>query len=94
LVHTGRMSLPALVARFTTGPAKLLRLPKGTLRVGSDADVTVFDPQRDWVFSAEDSASKSKNSPFHSWSLKGKAVATIVSGKMAWSETAESVPSC
>ncbi len=88
LVHTGRMSLPALVARFTTGPAGLLRLSKGTLRVGADADVTVFDPQRDWVFSAEDSVSKSKNSPFHSWSLKGKAVATIVGGKKVWSETA------
>ncbi len=94
LFHTGRMSLPALVARFTTGPAKLLRLSKGTLRVGADGDVTVFDPQRDWVFSAEDSASKSKNSPFHGWALKGKAVATIVGGKMAWSETAESIPSC
>ena len=82
LFHSGRMSLPDLVAKFTTGPAKLLRLSKGTLRVGADGDVTVFDPHRNWVFTAEQSASKSKNSPFHGWALKGKASATIVGGRI------------
>ena len=85
------MTLPELLARFTTGPANLLRLPKGSLRVGADADVTVFDPHRPWTFDAEQSASKSKNSPFNGWSLKGKAVATIVAGKIVWSE-AEGIP--
>src|SRR5438477_3508426 len=56
LFRTGRMSLPDLLGKFTVGPAKLLRLPKGTLRVGADADVTVFDPERSWVFEPGQSA--------------------------------------
>ncbi len=86
LFHSGLMSLPDLLAKFTIGPAKLLKLSKGTLRAGADADVTVLDPQRDWIFRAEESASKSKNTPFQAWSFRGKAVATIVGGEIVWSE--------
>ena len=86
LYHTRRMSLPDLIAKFTIAPARLLRLAKGTLEVGSDGDVTVLDPDREWVFSREESASKSRNSPFYGWRLKGKAVAAIVAGKIVWSE--------
>jgi dihydroorotase len=85
LVHTKRISLPDLIAKFTVNPARLLNLEKGTLAVGADADVTVFDPGCEWVFRAEESASKSKNSPFSGWKLKGRAVATIVGGKIVWS---------
>ena len=85
LVHTKRVSLTDLIAKFTVNPARLLNLEKGTLAVGADADVTVFDPDHEWVFRAEESASKSKNSPFTSWKLKGRAVATIVGGKIVWS---------
>jgi dihydroorotase len=91
LVHTKRISLAAMIAKFTVNPAKLLNLPKGTLSVGADADVTVFDADADWVFRREDSASKSKNNPFFGWKLKGKPVATIVAGKVVWAETAEPV---
>jgi dihydroorotase len=70
-----------MIAKFTVNPARLLNLKKGTLSVGADADVTVFDPDHEWIFQREDSASKSKNSPFIGWKLKGKAVATIVAGK-------------
>ncbi|MBU6399675.1 MAG: dihydroorotase [Verrucomicrobia bacterium] len=84
LVHTRRMRLPDLIARFTTGPARVLRLAKGTLGVGADADVTVLDPRRQWVFERGVSASKSTNSPFYGWPLRGKAVATIVAGKIVW----------
>jgi dihydroorotase len=61
------------------------------LSAGADADVTVFDPEAEWVFQAADSASKSKNSPFSGWQFKGRAVATIVAGKMIWSEQTEAV---
>ena len=91
LVHAKRVSLPDLIAKFTVNPARLLNLGKGTLSIGTDADVTVFDPDREWVFRVEESASKSKNSPFFGWKLKGKAVATIVGGKLVRSEQAEAV---
>jgi dihydroorotase len=89
LYHTKRMSLSDLIARFTTGPTRLLNLPKGHLRPGADADITVIDPDRDWVFHRAESASKSKNSPFHGWSMKGKAVLTIVGGRVVWREQNE-----
>jgi dihydroorotase len=86
LLHTRRLSLSEIIAKFTTAPATLLRLPKGSLRVGSDADVTVIDPDRAWVYRRQESASKSKNSPFDGWPLKGKAVATFVAGNSVWQE--------
>jgi dihydroorotase len=89
LVHTQRLSLADMVAKFTVNPARLLNLNKGTLSVGADADVTVFDPGQEWIFQREDSASKSRNSPFFGWKLKGQAVATIVAGKRVLIEQAE-----
>jgi dihydroorotase len=86
LVHTKRISLADMIAKFTANPARLLNLQKGTLSVGADADVTVFDPNEEWIFRAEESASKSRNSPFNGWKLKGKTVATIVGGKNICSE--------
>ena len=64
----------------------MLRLPKGTLNVGADADVTVLDLDCDWVFRRQDCASKSKNSPFEGWPMKGRAVMTVVRGKIIWHE--------
>jgi dihydroorotase len=86
LVHSGRMDLPTLVAKYTVAPARLLKLQKGTLSVGAEADVTLFDPDREWQFDRSQTASKSSNNPFHGWRLMGKAVATIVGGRMVWSE--------
>jgi dihydroorotase len=59
-----------------------LKLNKGTLSAGADADVTVIDPDVEWTYARSDSASKSKNSPFDGWRMKGRAVATIVAGKV------------
>ena len=50
LVHAKRLSLPDMIAKFTVNPARLLNLNKGTLSAGADADVTVFDPDAEWVF--------------------------------------------
>lgn len=91
LYHAKRLGLSALLAKFTTGPARLLRLAKGTLAVGADADVTVFDPEREWTFESGATASKSLNSPFYGWPLKGKAVATIVAGRTVWTEQPQEV---
>lgn len=85
LHHSGRMTLPDLIARFTTGPAGLLRLAgKGSLRPGSDGDVTVFDPDALWTFERGTTLSKSSNSPFYGWRLRGKALVTVVAGKVVW----------
>ena len=89
LYHAKRMPLPEIIARFTTGPARLLNLSKGHLKPGADADITVIDPDRDWIFQRAESASKSKNNPFHGWSMKGKAVLTIVGGQVVWREQNE-----
>jgi dihydroorotase len=86
LYQTKLLSLPAVIEKYTTAPARLLRLNKGTLKVGADADVTLIDPDREWVFERKDTASKSVNNPFYGWPLKGKAVTTIVAGKVVWEE--------
>jgi dihydroorotase len=89
IVHSKRISLADLIAKYTVNPARLLNLNKGTLSVGADADVTVFDPEQEWVFNREDSASKSKNNPFFGWQLKGKVAATIVAGEKVFVEQPE-----
>jgi dihydroorotase len=91
LYHAKRLSLLDLITKYTVNPARLLNLPKGTLAVGADADVTIFDPDREWIFDRAETASKSANSPFFGWKLKGRAVATIVGGKKVWTEQAEVV---
>jgi dihydroorotase len=89
LYHTGRLSLNDLIVKFTVMPARILRLAKGTLSIGADADVTVFDPDDQWVFRRRDSVSRSKNTPFDGWPFKGRAVATIVRGKIVWRQSME-----
>ena len=86
LHHARKMSLLDLIAKFTVAPARLLNLQKGTLKIGTDADITVFDPDGEWVYSRAESESKSKNSPFHGWKMKGKTLLTIVGGKVVWRE--------
>ncbi len=78
------MTLPELVKKFTTVPAGLLGIPKGTLSVGADADLTVLDPDEEWIYDASKGASKSHNSPFNGWPIKGRAVAAWVAGKQVY----------
>lgn len=86
LHHTGRLSLPALLAKYTVNPARLLNLSdgRGELKVGGPADVTVFDPDVEWTCDRSDTASRSQNNPFHGWRLRGKPTATLVAGQIAW----------
>ena len=86
LVRKKVLTLPQLVEKFTVNPARLSRLNKGTLSAGADADITIIDLDREWTYDVDQSASKSRNSPFHGWKLKGKAVVTIVGGKIVWRE--------
>ena len=82
LVHTGRISLGALVALFTTGPARVLRLDRGTLAAGAPADITIFSTGIDWVYDVNQSFSRSRNSPFSGRQFRGGPMATIVAGSI------------
>ncbi len=86
LVHKRRaISLPRLIEMLTLEPARLLGLDRGTLSHGAHGDVTLINPDLEWTVDRNASASLSRNTPFHGWELKGRAVHTIVDGKIAWS---------
>jgi len=82
LYHAGLLSLAQLIAKFTVQPASVLGVPHGTLRVGSSADVTILDLDYACEVEAATLRSRSKNSPFLGWHLRGAAVATIVGGEV------------
>jgi dihydroorotase len=82
LVHGGVISLKRMVELFTIGPSRILRLGRGTLKPGGDADVTVLDLQRHVVVDPSKFRSKSRNTPFAGWSLRGVAVMTVVGGRI------------
>lgn len=83
--HTGLLTLPMIVARMAVDPARILKLKhKGTLAPGADADITILDPDREWIVEEKDVQSKSRNSPFIGWKLKGQATMTIVAGRVVW----------
>ena len=85
LLHERRVvDLPRLVAMLTVNPARLLGLDRGTLAIGAAADVTLFNPELEWVVDKEKFASKARNTPFDGWRLKGRAVRTIVGGRTVW----------
>ena len=80
LVSEGILSLSQLIEKMTILPARILRIPKGTLADGADADITVINPERKWSVDRGSFRSRGKNTPFQGWTLKGKAVLTIVGG--------------
>jgi len=84
LVHTGKISLARLVALFTSGPAGILKLDRGTLAPGAPGDVTVFDTASEWTYDVNRSFSKSRNSPFDGHAFRGGPVATVVGGAVVW----------
>ena len=85
LVHKKKViDLPRLIEMFTANPARLLKIEAGTLSAGASADVTLIDPNLEWRVNADAFQSASRNTPFHDWELKGRAVRTIVGGKTVW----------
>ncbi|MDP9347970.1 MAG: amidohydrolase family protein, partial [Gemmatimonadota bacterium] len=87
LVTQGVIDLPTLVERMSCAPARALSLPGGTLRPGAAADVTVFDPAEEWTVDPARFLSLSRNTPFRGWTLRGRAVRTIVDGRTVWQRT-------
>ncbi|TYP52478.1 dihydroorotase [Thermosediminibacter litoriperuensis] len=88
LVTPGKLSLSEAVRKMTREPAGILGVEAGTLKPGSSADITVIDPDREWTVNKYDFLSKGKNTPFHGWKLKGKAVMTFTGGKMVFKDAA------
>ena len=87
LVADGILSLPRAVELLTCGPARALGIRRGTLEVGAPADVTVIDPDLKWTVDPEKLQSKSRNTPFAGWPMKGAATCTIVGGKVVFRRT-------
>jgi len=80
LVREGVISEKRMVELMSVAPARILGVPGGSLAEGEVADITVIDPDAEFTFTAEESKSKGKNSPFIGWKLKGRAVMTLVGG--------------
>ena len=82
LVHTGKIPLETLIERMTYGPARVFKLNAGTLSEGAPADVTVIDPDLQWTVDVNKFYTRGRHSPFNGRQLKGKAVLTVVDGKI------------
>jgi dihydroorotase len=89
LVEEGVLSLTEVIAKLAWGPAQVLGLAKGSLQVGADADVTLIDTQTEYIVDRREFRSKSRNSPFHGWTFKGRAVMTFCAGKVVYSRVPE-----
>jgi dihydroorotase len=84
LVDTGKISLAHLIVLMSTNPARIINQPLGRLKVGGPADITIFDLSLEWTYRAAEGRSKSRNSPFDGWKLKGAATASIVAGRIVY----------
>ncbi len=85
LYHTGKLTLPHIIRAMTCTPATILGLhAKGRLTLGADGDITIFDPEEEWVIDPEVFASKGRNTPFAGHKVKGRVKYTIVGGKVIY----------
>jgi dihydroorotase len=93
LVHEGKITLTTLISKLTYEPARIIGKDGelGTLKGGAPANITIFDPAREWVVDSARFASKGKNTPFDGCRFKGKVMTTIVDGKIVYVD--DSLPS-
>jgi dihydroorotase len=82
LIEPGHLDWSSALARLTINPARILGIPKGTLALGADADVTIIDPDVRWTVDTAQLHSKSANTPLAGWELKGRADTVLVGGKV------------
>ena len=89
LVHQGKLDLSTLISKLTSEPAKIIGTKHGrlgTLKIGTQANITLFDPNKEWVVDSRYFASKGKNTPFDGYQFKGKVMATIFGGRIAYKD--------
>jgi dihydroorotase len=84
LVHSGRIRLARLIELLSANPARVLKVPGGTLGEGAPADVTILAPDLQVTVDRARFRSRSKNTPFHGWTLRGGVAATIVGGRVVF----------
>jgi dihydroorotase len=84
LVHAGVVSLPRLIELLSVNPARILRVPGGSLAEGAPADITILAPDLHVTIAAKSMRSRSKNTPFDGWQLRGGVAATIVAGRAVY----------
>jgi len=84
LVETGLLSWPQLLAKLTLNPARILGIEGGTLAVGAPADVTVIAPEAAWTIEPARFASRARNCPFAGWNVRGRAMMTMVDGRIVY----------
>jgi dihydroorotase len=84
LLHTGLVRLPRIVELLSSNPAQILRVPGGALSEGAPADITILAPELKVRVNARSFRSRSKNTPFDGWELRGGVAATIVGGRMVF----------
>jgi dihydroorotase len=82
LIEPGHLSWPEVIRKLTCNAAQLLGLAKGTLKAGADADVTIIDPHARWTIDPARFRSKSRNTPFGGWDVRGRAHTVIVNGEV------------
>jgi len=95
LIEDGVIDWPRMIALMTSEPAQLVRLDArgfGRLAVDGPADVTVIDPSMEWTIDVDAFRSRSRNCPFHGWSVRGRAIATIVHGEVRFRVNAAPAP--
>ncbi|MDP8299074.1 MAG: dihydroorotase [Candidatus Tantalella remota] len=81
LIEEGHLSWPELISKLTVSPAKVLGYDRGSLAVGEIADIVLINPDKEWVYEKSKVQSKSSNSPFIGWTLKGAVEGVIIAGK-------------
>ncbi|HEX3659423.1 MAG TPA: dihydroorotase [Pirellulales bacterium] len=84
LVEPGHLTWPQVVEKMALNPAKILGINKGTLAPGADADITIIDPDCKWKVEPQEFRSKSKNTPFAGWDMRGRAETVIVGGRIRY----------
>ena len=84
LVKTGKITLDRLIELMCYGPSKILKLGRGGMNVGDDADLAVFDIDNEFVFEKDKMLSKSRNTPYDGWKLYGDTILTVMGGKVTY----------
>jgi dihydroorotase len=88
LTADGRLTLPQVIGLLTSKPAAVMGLDCGTLRVDAPADVTIIDPNAEWVVDPTRFRSKSRNTPFAGWKMRGRVIKTVVAGQVVYDASA------